>query len=264
MTLLAFAAFADTAGAAAFVVPDDAPTIEEAVDEAGPGDIVLVRQGSWEGNLRITKPLTLKAPMGPDVTTISAADPSLPVIEVVGVEGFTVTGFTLTGSESAGLVVRDSRDGIVSYNHAVENRNGIMVYSARDVHLMLNNADSNTIYGIYLESTFSSRLTENTANRNKDRGILLNYSDDNLLKGNSANLNTWNGITLWESNDNVLRDNLTLRNTYGVVIGNSTGNVQEGNKTLPNIYIILPIVLLYLGILSYIIQKNVLKLLYRE
>lgn len=260
ITLVWFAAA--SASAATFVVPDDFTTIQAAVDRAEPGDAVLVKDGEYTENVVVGKDIRLESENGPDYTVITAAEPTAPALKVTGAEGYTVSGFTLTGSKTAGFEARESHNGLILDNRALRNNNGFMIYSSNGNTIRGNSGDNNELYGIYLESSRENLLTENTANRNKDRGIFLSYSHNNQLVDNDANLNKWNGITLWESNTNLIKDNLTLRNTYGVVIGNSTGNVQEGNTSLPNVFIILPIVLLYLGIITYIIQKNLLKAIY--
>ena len=94
--------------------------------------------------------------------------------------------------------------------------------------------------------------------------MFLSFSDRNTVTGNSANLNTWNGILVWSSNENLIRDNWTLRNTYGLVVGESRDNEMEGNTSLPNIFIIMPILLIYTGAVVYLIQKLILRRLYGE
>jgi parallel beta-helix repeat protein len=77
-----------------------------------------------------------------------------------------------------------------------------------------------------------------------------------------VNMNQWNGILLWSSHNNVLTDNRTLRNMYGVILSESNNNELSGNTALPNIVLILPIVLIYMGILWYQFQKYVFRLIF--
>lgn len=262
LLVAALAAGAGAAESSTRLVPDEFPSIQAAVDTAVAGDTILVAEGVYEENVRMDKPLTLKSTGSPGKTTVIAADRAAPTLSVTGASGFEVSGLTLTGSASAGLTVRNSHDGRVSGNRAIGNENGILIYGSNDNIIEGNSGDSNALYGIYLERSHDNHVEKNTASRNRDRGIFLSYSNGNSIVDNDVNLNTWNGITLWESDENVIRENLTLRNTYGIVIGHSKGNVVEGNTSLPNVYIILPAVLLYLGILTYLLQRTILRMIY--
>ncbi len=262
--LLAISVWASpgTSLAAHMTVPGGFATIQAAVDAAADGDTITVGPGNYTENVTVTRPVTLESASGPAATTVTAADPSRPVFEVTSSAGVAIRGFTATGSRKAGLVARGLSGARIEENVFTANNNGLMVYNATGSTIEGNAAEANDLYGIYMESSTNNVVRGNTANRNKDRGIFLTFSHENIIDDNKANLNTWNGITLWESNNNVITENLTLRNTYGVVIGNSHGNLQSGNTTIPNIYIILPILLMYLGILTYLGQKRLLTSIY--
>lgn len=245
--------------AATVTVPGDHPTIQQAVDAAWPGEEVLVGKGEYSENVVVEKSVTLKAAEG---ARIKAADPGEPVITVSGVDGYVVSGFEVTDSKASGIRVSDSSNGRIEGNKAVNNANGILVYRSENNVITGNTADGNDIYGLYLERSHNNTVTSNNVDRNADRGIFLSYSNNNTVTGNSANLNAWNGITLWESDNNVIRNNLALRNTYGIVTGSSEGNEISGNVTLPNLYIILPVILVYAGIVLYLLQKVILRFIY--
>ncbi len=68
---------------------------------------------------------------------------------------------------------------------------------------------------------------------------------------------------LFSSHGNTVYDNRTIGNSYGLVTSDSDDNDMGSNTALPNIFIILPIVLIYVGIMSYLLQKAVLRLIYR-
>lgn len=248
--------------AATILVPEDYSTIQDAVDAAYAGDTIIVGEGIYTENILVEKPVTLMSANGPEATTVIASDKASPTLSVKSVNGLILRGFTLTDSSIAGLVIRDTVKSRVVDIRATGNNSGILVYNSSGNTFEGNSGDSNEFYGIYLEHSHDNLLTFNSASRNRDRGLFISYSHRNRIVDNDFNLNTWNGITLWESNENLIKDNLTLRNTYGIVIGNSSGNELTDNTSLPNVFIILPILLLYLGILNYLIQKNILKYIY--
>ncbi len=268
LMLLALAAlfqyFAPTSYAAEIHVPDDFPSIQDAVKSASPGDSIIVKDGTYNENIAIDKPLTLKSSAGADITFIVASSEDKPVIRVSGTGGVEVSGFSLTGSKAAGIQLMNVKDALITNNTAIKNESGIVVENSSGVTIKGNTANHNEVYGIYMSSAIAGAIENNTVNANNDKGLYMINSKGNRVMNNNVNLNTWNGITLFASHDNTVRGNNVLRNTFGIVISDSNNNDVAENTTLPNFFIILPIILLYLGIISYMIQRNVLRIMYKE
>lgn len=246
--------------AANIIVPQAFASIQAAIDNASAGDTVIVKSGIYTENIVITKPLSLIS----NSAVLVAGKKSSPIISVLNARDFAISGFSLKGSEAAGIYLYNADNGRITDNKSTENNSGIVLIASNNNSVKSNTASHNEVYGIYLESSKNNILEMNTTNYNKDKGIFLSYSHDNRLLSNSSNLNDWNGILLWSSNNNKINGNRTLRNTYGIVLSESTGNELVDNTTWPNIYIILPIFLIYIGILSYIVQRNILKYIYRQ
>lgn len=254
----------NNAVAATLTVPDGFKTIHEAVEKAVAGDTIAVNPGTYNENIVIRKTLTLIAPSGPATTTIKAAITGEPVIKAEDVSGLTVSGFTITGSDYVGLSLNNVSNSTITKNTVVKNSVGIYVKRSNKNVISENNADHNDIEGFSFDSSSGNTIEKNNANENMDKGFFFNNSDDNSIIGNNANVNTWNGMTLYSSDRNIIKDNMTLRNTFGLVISDSKDNVESGNTTVPNIFIIFPILLVYIGILWYLVQKNILfKTFYR-
>ncbi|MBI5588266.1 MAG: right-handed parallel beta-helix repeat-containing protein [Deltaproteobacteria bacterium] len=261
--LLSLDSVATRLHAATIQVPDNYRTIREAVDSASAGDFILVNGGVYRENVVIKKTVVLKSVQGPAKTIISAAVKKEPTVSLIDVDGAAVAGFTLTGSDKAGLSLYRTRNSRIVGNRADNNYNGVTLEASEHNFFTENTASSNVSYGFYLLRSHGNRIEKNAANSNQDQGVFLSYSNKNSLVNNNSNMNTWNGITLWDSHGNELKDNLTLRNAFGIVTVDSDDNVLDGNTTLPNIYLILPIVLIYIGIISYLIQKNTLRYIYK-
>lgn len=250
--------------AATISVPENFKTIQEAVEKAQSGDTILVKSGNYHENIVITKPLTVKSDKGADTTVVKPANPSEPVFKVTEASDVVIIGFTATGSAISGIYLYKASNAQILQNHTVENRNGIFLYSSDNNTLVSNVARSNDQTGIYIESSNGNTLQNNSADSNREKGIFLISSNSNKLTGNSASLNSWNGITLWSSNGNTVKGNKIYRNTYGIVMSNSSDNEVSENPTWTNFYIILPIILIYLGVLLYWIERRIFLLFYRE
>jgi len=253
-----------TAGAETIYVPGPEASIQKALDGAAPGDTVVVKEGAWTENIVIRKSVTLQSELGPEKTTVAAAVANRPVIMIDGTPDVTLSGFTVTGSTTTGIMVLKSRGAVLTNNNAEQNSYGITLYESNSCTLKDNNASHNGDYGVFLQRSHDNLLENNTASSNKDKGFFISYSDRNRIINNNANLNVWNGITIWASHDNIVKDNLTLRNAFGIIQEDSTGNEIKDNTTLPNIFLILPIFLIYIGILTYFVQKLTLRLIYRS
>src|SRR3990172_2518494 len=221
--------------AATIYVRDNYNTIQDAIDSALAGDTVIVREGEYPENIKVTKPLTIKSEKGPDKTIVKAAKSGEPVFYISEMKN----------------------------NKTPQNRNGIFLYSSNDNILTNNISNANDLTGIYLESSHNNTLKKNEANSNKEKGIFLNASNNNNLTHNIANRNEWNGITLWVSNNNRVEKNEVMRNTYSIIVSGSIGNIVNDNYTWTNLYIILPIILIYIGIILFFIQRKIFSLIYR-
>lgn len=121
-------------------VPDDHATIQAAVDEAGPGDLVLVRPGMYREEVKVTTPgLTIRGsdrnevvidgeftrPNGLAVYADGVAVENLTVRNATqnglywtGVRGYRASYVTAVDNESYGIYAFDSGDGLFEHSYA--------------------------------------------------------------------------------------------------------------------------------------------------
>ncbi len=250
--------------AATIYVRDNYNTIQDAIDNALAGDTVIVREGEYPENIKVTKPLTIKSEKGPDKTIVKAVKSVEPVFYISEMKNAAIIGFTARESSIAGIYLNKAGNIELKNNKTPQNRNGIFLYSSNDNVLTNNISNANDLTGIYLESSHNNTLEKNEANYNKEKGIFLNASNNNNLTHNIANRNEWNGITLWVSNNNRVEKNEVMRNTYSIILSGSIGNLVNENYTWTNLYIILPIILIYIGIIMFFIQRKIFSYFYSE
>ncbi len=265
LVLLAAVSVAGSAEAAQIVVPADYPTIQGAIDKAGPGDTVIVSDGLYKENIVIKAPIVLRSRNGSERTIVEPVEPGNDVIRVLNVKGgdggVVVTGFTLRGSLLAGLhIIKSSKTKVFS-NIFTGNKYGLHVEYSNECVIKENTLNLNE-QGLYLFYSDMNLLEANEVNSNTNSGILLHSSHKNTLVENAANKNKWNGITLSSSNDNVVTGNWALKNAYAIVVSESSGNVIEDNSTMPRLYYILPVALVYLAIMFYLIERKLFMLYY--
>ena len=108
--------------AATLIVPDGYPTIQAAIDAAGPGDTILVRPGTYFENVTLDKPVVLTA------ESFDVNDPTRNTTLIDGGSSGLVDTLTIPPGVSPmptvrGFVIRNGRDGIVSRSEFVAEYN---------------------------------------------------------------------------------------------------------------------------------------------
>jgi parallel beta-helix repeat protein len=245
------------------VVPADYNTIQNAVDKAEPNDTVIVGDGSYRENIVIDKPLTLISRNGYEKTVIEARKTDEDVLKIAGVDGVTIIGFTVKGSAGAGVHLFEAAGNKISGNNIVKNYNGLFLEHSKDNSIQ-NNVSNRNKQGIYLYYSDGNLIEKNSADSNTDKGIVLHASHRNILSDNTANANYWNGITLTSSHKNIIKDNTVVRNTYPIVISDSRENKLVNNIAMRRLYLIIPVVLIYLGIGIYLVERRILLMYYKR
>jgi len=258
LCLLVFSIFTLSAAAAMAVerlVPDDYKTIQEAIDSAAPGDTVVVRGGGYSENLLIVKPLTLQRDSASTVVAVIANKTKEPAITIKGATAVKIDGLTLSGSTNAGLYVVDSSDVTITAVISTGNLYGIHLERSNGNTIRDSSSEFNE-YGIYLVSSNDNLVEGNSANNNRDKGIILLNSSRNSITGNSATANYWDGLNLYNSHKNSIKANKLWKNTFPMVIIASDDNEMTDNSKMRRIYLILPVLLVYFGIVIYFVEKR--------
>ncbi len=159
-----FVAFASVASAAEIHVPDDHATIQQAVNAAGAGDTIVVRDGTYIENVDVGKRLTIRSVNGSAVTTVKAANPGDDIFDVT-VDSVNITGFTVRGSSYAGICLGGVKYCNISGNRATENRHGFHLHSSCYNRLTDNTAEKNTDYGFSSSPTLTEMSSQTTLHR---------------------------------------------------------------------------------------------------
>ena len=194
-------------------VPDDYPTIQAAVNAASAGDTIIVRNGTYNENVKVNKRLTIRCENGSDSTIVQAANSMDHVFEVTA-DHVSISGFTVGG--------------------ALDRWNAGMYITANYCNISNNNASNNT-FGILLEHSNNNIISNNEICSNVYRGnfagIYLVYSSNNIISNNICS-NNWFGINSWYSSDNRLINNTLLRtgiSINGYSLGDFTHEIDESN-----------------------------------
>ena len=217
------------ASAATIYVPDDYTTIQQAVDAAGAGDTIIVRDGTYKENVVVEKSgLTIRSENGSASTIVPAAKPNNDVFYVtadyVNISGFTIEGATDYG---AGIYCQNN-DCNFSCNNISNNYKGIYLRNALSNVIMKNNISDN-ILGIWVYPGDNNVITENNLSNN-GRSIEMTYSSNNTVTNNNI-ANTGLGISVVDSsyNNTIRRNNISGAGQFGIDLRYGGNNIVMEN-----------------------------------
>jgi nitrous oxidase accessory protein len=128
-------------------VPDDYPTIQQAVNLAQSGDAVYVKQGIYYETVVIDKPLTLKGIGYPIIDANHKGNAIIVNASNCIVDGFKVTNSLQSYSEGGISVQRFSGGNNIIKNNIIYNNR---VYGIYAVHTAHNSIINNTVFENYL------------------------------------------------------------------------------------------------------------------
>lgn len=226
--------------------------LASAAQSASPGDTLVLGPGNYSANIRLMSEISLQG-AGATETTIFAASPNEPVIDIDEANRASVGGVTVTGSSVAGIRVTGGENVSVSDVQSTSNRIGVLVEGTTGVRLSNSTASDSGTDGIRVRGSGNGLITNNVVRNNAGTGISLDDSPDTVIRGNEATGNAhgvfvissdrstvldnravgndWNGILVWNSRESTVEDNVALRNRYGVVVDESPDSTVSGNVT---------------------------------
>ena len=215
-------------------VPDDYPTIQQAVDGASDGDTIIVRDGTYVENVNVYKSLTIKSENGPSRCVVKAASADEHVFEITANRA-SIVGFTVeraSGWGKAGIYVNASYCNILN-NICSHNWDGINLYYSDNSMISNNICSHNKDDGISLDFSNNNVILNNNCSRNHDAGIYLHYSSNNTISNNNCSLN-WYGISLDHSNNKISNNECLYNQDDGIYLHYSSNNAISNNNCSHN------------------------------
>lgn len=186
------------------------------IDEAQPGDTLQLKQGLYQGNLLINKPLTIRCEPGTDLDGNHLHDTVRITASNVTIEGCNISnwGDDLTAMD-AGIIVKKTAENVTIKDNYLK---GIS-------------------FGIFLDSSINTKVLSNriegsleTRSQDRGNGIHLYGSTGADVAFNEV-WHTRDGIYIDTSHKNAIRDNEFHHLRYGVHYMYSYSNLVENNYT---------------------------------
>lgn len=252
-------------------VPQDYPTIQQALDAAEPGEEIRVAAGEYEEHITVEKSLTLIGE-GPDTTIIDGKGTNNVV--TVRANNVKINGFTVKNG-SYGIYIGYSTACTLVDNHIKDNRWNLAVWGSKLEHYIHDINPTNLVEGKpvyywinqrerrfptdagFVAAINSTKITVEKLNltpneqgvlfvntaystikkvitKGSDLGIYLLESHNNLIAENTIESVSFQGILLQSSHNNTLVGN-TLRNgILGIGLQTSNNNTIYHNNFINN------------------------------
>ena len=209
-------------------VPDDYPTINEAIIAAGSGDTIIIANGTYYERIVITKTLTIigenaegtkidgsHAGIVVDVRANNVKIESLTIqnggfydaiwIGAIPTSGIRITNCIIKNS-AMGIGIQWSNNNVITNNLIQNNTYGIRTYQCSSSTFTLNTIIDNRNYGLYIAASSNNYFYRNNiitnANQAYQDGASTNYWD------NGAEGNYWSDYAGQDLNGDGIGDTL--------------------------------------------------------
>jgi parallel beta-helix repeat protein len=192
-------------------VPEDFPTIQEAINAASPGNIIFVKAGIYGENVTINKAVSLVG-----------EDPATTIIDGGGVG--TVVNITADNARLTGFTIQNSSLEFGFYA-------GVYLRKARYCNISENIIKTNSQIGIYLLGSSYNIISRNNITHNGNgiwltaiqEGYFVDFTLYNIISNNNITNNYYPLTLVYSAYNNVSGNNMA-ENQSGVWIEDSVDN----------------------------------------
>jgi hypothetical protein len=221
------------------IVPDNYPSINDAIGNASAGDTILVRSGTYFENLIIDKSLTLQGENSVNTIVVGSGGSVGASVFTIAADNVKISGFTITSvnysasaSYAYGVIIEGDKCTIAG-NNIVNALSGIFCSVQSSAVISQNNITNNYKDGIRFYGGFNNIISENNIASNAASGIAIEGYSDNIAE-NSLSQNTM-GLGLSATYSVIFKNNITGNSNSGIYLPGSN-NVISANYIANNKY----------------------------
>lgn len=200
-------------------------SLKAAVEQASPGDTLLVEQGWYrEGNIIVDKPLVLLGQNLPVLDGESKHEILTILSDSVTVSGFRIQNVGISYlKDQAGIKLIESRGSHISHNQLVNTFFGITLEKSMDCVVsdneIIGNAEHEASSGNAIHLWYSDSITvKNNKVKNHRDGIYLEFVNDSQIENNVSEGNLRYGLHFMFSNHDNYFGNTFRDNGAGVAV----------------------------------------------
>jgi len=219
-------------------------SLQQAIDSAMPGDVLLLAPGKHAGPIVIDKPLTLQGPADRSAVvqgvrtgrTIWVRAPDVAIVNLT----VTHSGLSLPDMDAGIFLDKPAHRARIEHNNVLDNLMGVYVWGPRDALVRANRIVGNKSLrmaergnGVNVWNAPGARITGNDISYGRD-GIFVNTSRQNVFSDNRFTHLRY-GVHYMYANDSEVAGNVSEGNDIGYAIMYSknisiVGNVSEGDR----------------------------------
>jgi len=193
--------------------------IQDAINNANPGDTILVRRGIYNESIVVNVTRVTLIGEDRDKTVIMGGDMNYVVsivAENVGLTNLTIIRSAIRLNSYGILVVSGGNE--MSQNNITGNDRGIMLQLSSS-NTISDNIIAKNNYGISLYSSNFNMISNNDVSSNTYEGIDSSFSHSNWIVANTVSLNGYDGIKLYSSSNNqIWYNSIAFNKKYGIDI----------------------------------------------
>jgi len=199
-----------------WTVDDDGPadfhTIQEALYNAGEGDTIFVKNGTYhEQVFSCNSNVTL---LGENAESTIVEGTGFDRAVYIDSDNFTMKGFTIKNASSDNIELYCSGC-IIECNILVNSYRGIWIGGSN--HLVQNNFVADTHAGIVIAWSDDNRVRNNTVTNCTEEGVVLDDSEGNIIDGNLFTKNSV-GFSIRAPRNTTVSGNIISDNDCGIRI----------------------------------------------
>ncbi|WP_280636280.1 NosD domain-containing protein [Methanobrevibacter arboriphilus] len=224
--------------------------IQQAINNATSGDVILLSDGIYLENIVINKKIVIKAinsgkvvinpyDFEKNVFTINSGGNGSTIIGLVISEAYDAYGIFLNWTSNCNIInntikdndyaifLQKSTNNNISGNNISYNNYGIYLENSTDNQILKNNVKDIPNYAIYLENSIYNILIENTIN-NGYNGVYLENSTNNNISSNKI-IDSYFALYVSESDSLTISKNNLTNDWIGIYLYNSSGKINDNN-----------------------------------
>src|SRR3990170_695924 len=216
------------------------PSLQQRIDQAAPGDLLVVDGGVYHETIVIDKPLSLIGNNRPVIDGGSTGDVVTIVADEVILSGFHVRGSSrVMSQESAAIKVNEADRVTIRGNLVEDSRYGLYLLESEGSTVAGNTVDLGAEipmgrrgYGVYLWQGSRTAIHGNTI-RNASDGVHLEFSEGNGIGANVVKSSRY-GLPFMYANSNRVLENTFRGNLAGAVLMFSHDLLLKDNEFSEN------------------------------
>jgi nitrous oxidase accessory protein len=179
-------------------------SIQAMINEASPGDIILVNEGIFYENVFINKSMVLQGLGMPIIDGNGTGSAIALLADGIILKGFEVKINSSSSKAENGITV-NSIDNVIRYNKIENSKFGIFLNNSSHNIIEANILNDNVV-GINLLLGSENQIMGNNLSKNA-QGLLVSGSRNNTIVNNSVSHNSRNGASIENSINNTIKHN---------------------------------------------------------